>query len=150
MSRLTKNIAYNLLGQAGVLVLGFISVKYVYKLLGGDIVGIIYFAMMANATICMVLELGVCSAAVKEISAHHETAPFYIRDFIRTFSSLYWILYFIAAAVIYMSASVIAKHWINLGDLSPESAEQSLRILLISALLSLPKSFYAAVLRGLT
>lgn len=149
MSRLSKNIIYNVVGQSLVLILGVISVKYLYGGLGGDVVGIVFFAMMANTTICMVLELGICSTTVREVSANHETNPQYTREFISVFSSFYWILYFVFGALIYSSAPLIVEKWLNLNQISSASAEHALRVLLISSLLALPKSFYASIVRGL-
>lgn len=149
MSRLSKNIIYNVLGQGVVLILGFISVKYIYSRLGGDTVGVVYFAMMANATLCMILELGICSTTVREVSANYETDPRYTQQFIRAFSSFYWVLYFVFGALIYLGTPFLAEKWLNLHHLDAETARHALRILLISSLLALPKSFYASVIRGL-
>ncbi len=149
MSRVARNIVYNLIGQSLVLGLGFISVKYLYRHLGGDTVGIVYFATMASATIGMVLELGVCSTTVREIAAHHHNNPAYTREFVRVFSSLYWLLYGVAGLLIYVLAPSIVSRWLHLGTVDAPTAVVALRLLLISSLLSLPKSFYASVVRGL-
>ena len=45
MSRLSKNIVYNALGQVLLLVLSFVAVKYVFRRLGADALGIIYFTI---------------------------------------------------------------------------------------------------------
>ncbi|HEY8098762.1 MAG TPA: oligosaccharide flippase family protein, partial [Methylobacter sp.] len=149
MSRLTKNIIYNVIGQSFVLILGFVSVKFIYSRLGGDIVGIIYFAMMANTTLCMILELGVCSTTVREVSANYEKNPTYTHKFIRVFSSFYWILYIVVGLLIYLFAPLLVDKWLKLQGLDLATAVSALRILLISSLLALPKSFYASVVRGL-
>lgn len=149
MSRLTKNIIYNVIGQSFVLILGFVSVKFIYSRLGGDIVGIIYFAMMANTTLCMILELGVCSTTVREVSANYEKNPTYTHKFIRVFSSFYWILYIVVGLLIYLFAPLLVEKWLKLQGLDLATAVSALRILLISSLLALPKSFYASVVRGL-
>lgn len=148
MTRLSKNIVYNMVGQIMVLILGLISTKVIYARLGGDIVGIIYFSLMANTTICMVLELGILSTTVKEISAHHKADPVYVWGFIRVFSSFYWLLYIFFGITIYFSTSFLAQKWLNLTQIDSSTAEYSLRILLISSLSSLPKSFYASIIRG--
>lgn len=149
MSRLSKNIIYNIVGQSMVLILGFISVKYIYSRLGGDTVGIVYFAMMANTTLCMILELGISSTTVREVSAHYEKDPLYTQEFIRVFSSFYWILYVVFGVLIYLFTPVLVKKWLNLQNVSSATAEYVLRVLLISSLLALPRSFYASIIRGL-
>ena len=49
MSRLSKNIFYNVTGQGLILALGFVAVRYVFRRLGGDALGLIYFAATLNA-----------------------------------------------------------------------------------------------------
>ncbi len=72
MSRLAKNIIYNLCGQALLLLLGFVAVKYVFRQLGEDAFGVIYFTLTVNAVLCAMLEMGICSTTVREVSAHSE------------------------------------------------------------------------------
>lgn len=149
MSRLTKNIIYNIAGQSFVLILGFISVKYIYSRLGGDTVGLVYFAVMANSTLCIILEFGICSTTVREVSAHYDKDPLYIQDFIRVFSSFYWLLYIIFAVIIYLCAPFLVENWLKFNHVDSTTAEHALRVLLISSLLALPKSYYASIIRGL-
>ena len=70
MSRLSKNIVYNFFGQGLLLLLGFVAVKYVFKQLGEDALGIIYFTLTMNSVLCTVLELGISTTTVREVSAH--------------------------------------------------------------------------------
>lgn len=149
MSRLSKNIIYNLVGQITVLVLGFISVKYIFKQLGEDALGIIYFAAIINGVLCAVLEMGVCATSVREISAHFKSEPQYVIDLIRTFSFFYWSAYVLLGLVIYFLAPVFVEKWINLKTMDATTAICVLRILGISSLLALPRSFYCSLSRGL-
>jgi len=48
MSKLTKNIIFNLIGQSILLVLGFVAVRYIYRGLGEDALGIICFALASK------------------------------------------------------------------------------------------------------
>ena len=59
MSRLSKNIIYNLCGQGLLLILGFVAVKYIFKQLGEDVLGIIFFAAIMNIVLVAVLKLGI-------------------------------------------------------------------------------------------
>ena len=45
MSRLKKNIVYNVAGQVSLLVLSFVAVKFIFSDLGEDALGLIYFVM---------------------------------------------------------------------------------------------------------
>ncbi len=90
MSRLKKNIIYNLLGQALLLLLGFVSVKYIFGRLGEDALGIIYFTSMLNSISVSMLQMGICSVTVREISSNYEDNPKYCHDLIRTASFFFW------------------------------------------------------------
>jgi len=149
MSRLSKNIIYNLFGQGLLLVLGFIAVKYIFKQLGEDALGVIYFTLTMNAVLCAVLEMGICSTTVREVSAHFKDEPGYIRNLIQTASLFYWIAYLLLAVIIYFIAPILVNKWINLKAMDAAMATQMLRILGISALLGLPRSLYASLFRGL-
>ena len=149
MSRLSKNIIYNLLGQGLLLVLGFVAVKYIFKRLGEDALGIIYFTAMMNAMLRAVLEMGICSTTVREVSAHFESEPDYIKNLIRTFSLFYWGAYALFGVVIFFLAPVLVEKWINLKTMDPATAIYVLRILGIASFVALPKSFYTSLLRGL-
>jgi len=149
MSRLSKNIIYNLFGQGLLLVLSFISVKYIFKQLGEDALGIIYFTAMMNAVLCAVLEMGICSSTVREVSAHFKSEPNYIHDLIRTFSLFYWGAYVFLGVAIFFLAPVIVEKWINLKTMNMATATYILRILGIASIVALPKSLYVSLFRGL-
>lgn len=149
MSKLSKNIIYNLFGQGLLLVLGFVAVKYVFKQLGEDALGIIYFTLTMNAVLCAVLEMGICSTTVREVSSHFQDEPAYIRDLIRTGSLFYWGAYVLLAVVIYFSAPILVEKWIRLKTMDVGTATHALQILGIASVVGLPQRFYASLFRGL-
>lgn len=149
MSRLTKNIFYNLLGQFLLVILGFVAVKYVFRHLGGDALGIIYFTLTLNTILAAVLELGISSVTVREVSSHFTSEPVYIRELIRTFSLFYWTAYLVLALVIYYGAPILITHWIHLETMDPATATEAVRILGISAVIVLPRMLYASLFVGL-
>ena len=75
MSRLSKNILYNFLGQGLVLVLGFVFVRYVLTRLGEDALGVLYFTIIVTALLYAALELGIGSTIVREVSSHLDDEP---------------------------------------------------------------------------
>lgn len=149
MSRLSKNILYNLFGQGLLIIIGFVSVKQIFRQLGEDALGIIFFTNMLNALLCAVLEMGICTTAIREVSAHFKTDPDYIRDFIRTGSSFYWGSYGVFSIAVFFLSPLIVGEWINLKTMDPGTAVSILRILGIASLVALPKSFYLSLIRGL-
>jgi O-antigen/teichoic acid export membrane protein len=149
VSRLSKNIIYNLLGQGLLLVLGFVAVRYIFRRLGEDALGIIYFTAVMNAILCAVLEMGICATTVREVSAHFESNHGYVKDVIRTFSLVYWALYALLAVAVFLLAPFLVKNWISLKAMDLATAIHVLRVLGIASLVALPKSFYVSLFRGL-
>jgi O-antigen/teichoic acid export membrane protein len=149
MSRLAKNTLYNLAGQGTLMALSFLAVKYIFKQLGGDALGIIYFALTASSVLSSMLEMGIGSTAVREISSHATNEPEYIVDLIRTGSFFFWSLYAFFALAFVLGAPAIAHHWIKLRTLEPETAIRVLRLIGMASLVAFPRSFYVSILRGL-
>jgi O-antigen/teichoic acid export membrane protein len=149
VSRLSRNIIYNLLGQGLLLILSFVAVRYIFRRLGEDALGIIYFTAILNAVLCAVLEMGICSTTVREVSAHFESNPGYIKDVIRTFSLVYWGLYALLAVAIFLLAPFLVRNWVSLDAMNEATATHVLRVLGIASLVALPKSFYVSLFRGI-
>jgi len=149
MPRLTRNIIYNLIGQGLLLVLGFVAVKYVFKELGEDALGIIYFTLMMNAVLVGVLDLGIFATTVREISAHFNDEPGYIGELIRTASLFCWSAYVLLAVAVYFGAPLLVEKWIYLKTIDSGTATQVLQVLGIGALIAFPRSLYSSLFRGL-
>jgi len=149
MSRLSKNILYNLFGQGLLVILGFVAVKFIFKQLGQDALGIIYFTLTLNSLLTALLALGINETTVREVAAFHEDDPTYITKLLQTASFFYWGLYVLTAVGLYASAPWLVTKWINLDTLNPFTATRILRVLGIASLLALPRSFYMSILRGI-
>lgn len=149
MSRIRRNIVINMIGQGTLLVLGFVAVRYIYRGLGEDALGIIYFGLTASTVISAMLDLGIGSSAIREVSACAATEPEYVADFVRTGSSFFWAAYLFLALAMYLSAPLIVNHWLNLKTLAPITGVRVLRIIGIASLVALPRTLYVGVLRGL-
>lgn len=149
MSKVTKNIIYNFLGQGILLILGFVAVKYIFNQLGDEALGIIYFALMMSSILTAILELGIASSTVREISTHWQEDPEYTHQFIRTASLFYWSSYIIFSLIIYFIAPFIVEHWIHIKNIDAKTTVLILRIVGIAAFTSLPRVLYASIFRGL-
>jgi O-antigen/teichoic acid export membrane protein len=149
VSRLSKNILWNLAGQVLLSGLSFVATKYVFKQLGSEALGVIYFTLTLNLVLTSVLGMGICETTVREVSGHFASEPGYIRDLIRTASLLYWGAYIVLAAAVYGAAPLLVDRWIHLQELGSEMAIRVVRILGIACLVALPRSFYASLLCGL-
>ncbi len=149
MPKLSRNIFYNFVGQGSLLILGFVAVRFVFRRLGEDALGIIYFTLALNAVLCAALEMGVCTTTVREVSSHYRSKPGYIQELIQTASFLYWAAYVLLAGAVYFGAPLLVEKWITLKTMDPLTAIRALRILGIGAVLALPTRFYASLFQGI-
>jgi O-antigen/teichoic acid export membrane protein len=148
MTRLTKNIIYNIVGQSLVLVLSLIAVRFIFRRLGDDVFGIIFFNIVLTTVLSSALELGVSSTLVREVSSRLEPEPGYVRSLIRTASTLYWAAGIALVAIIWITAPFLVSHWVNLRTIDSQTAANLLRIMSATSLVALPRSLYASVIRG--
>lgn len=148
MSRLTHNILWNLAGQAIVLVLGFVAVRFIYRDLGDDAVGIIFFALTLSSVLAVTMDLGISSTIVREV-ARIPPSSGYVVALLRTAALFYWGSYAALTAILVLAAETIVRVWLNVGALDPSDSEMSLRILAGGSLLALPRSLYASLFKGL-
>ena len=148
MTRLTRNVIYNVVGQGLVLILSLIAVRFIFRQLGNDVFGIIFFNVTLTAVLTRVLELGASSTIVREVSSAFESERAYVRDLVRTASFLYWAIGLLLMLFIWITAPLLVTNWINLTTIDPNTAATMLRILSVPALVALPRGLYTAMFRG--
>jgi O-antigen/teichoic acid export membrane protein len=147
-SRLARNIAISLVGQLALLVLVLIAARLVFRRLGDDALGLIMFSQAIGVILIAAAELGIGATTVREVAAHGEADPGYIRALIRTFSLLYWALYATLVLVMVLLSPLLIRQWVHLEALSPTAVAAPFRLLMAAALLGLPRSLYASLFRG--
>jgi O-antigen/teichoic acid export membrane protein len=145
----SRNIVYNGLGQGLSVILGFVAVRFVFRRLGGDALGLIYFSQAFSVALAVALKLGICETAVREVASHRTERPEYIESFVRTTSSFYWAGYLVLGVIAYHLAPYLVYHWVKLDTLDAPTAIRILRVLSLSSLLALPTGLYGALLSGL-
>ena len=148
MSVLAKNIKYNLIGQAFVVLLGFISFKFIYQDLGEDALGIIYFTYLLSGVIASSLDIGLTKTTTREIAGNYNDTG-YITKLIQTFSLFYWLAYAVVIVFFILLLPYIVNSWINLTTMESQLAQYVLLILGITSLLAIPKMLMTSVFVGL-
>jgi O-antigen/teichoic acid export membrane protein len=126
-----------------------VAVRLIFRNLGEDALGVIYFTWALNSVLCGALEMGVSSTVVREVAVHRHDDPAHVNGLVRTASAIYWFLYLILAMGIFFAAPTLVHHWIQLTSMTPDLAVAAIRILGIAAVTVLPRSLYASILRGL-
>jgi len=149
MSVLAKNITYNILGQGIVVMLGFVAVKFIYSSLGADALGIIYFSFLINSVLFGILEKGIYSTTVREISKNIHTDKEYSEKLIQTGTMITWGAFFLFVIIVYLLVPLFVEKWITFSFMKQEEVVVSLQILALSSLVAFPTSFYASLLRGI-
>lgn len=149
MTVLKRNITFNLIGQFLVMALGFISFKYIYKDLGEDALGIIYFSLMLSVLFSSVLDLGLSKTTVREIAAHQGDDPEYIMKLTQTFSLFYWLIYVLVTTLLVFILPAIVDSWITLSTMPVELAYNVLLVIGVTSLLVIPKTFLSSICIGL-
>ncbi len=148
MSRLFRNVAYNLVGQGIVLTLGFIGVKFIFSRLGADAFGIIYFNLLMTGVLTTALELGVLSTTIREVSAHFAQERAYVERLIRTASLFYWGIGLALFVTVFAAAPLLVDKWVNLKTVDPATATTMLRYLSLTILITLPRALYSSLFQG--
>jgi len=149
MSQLTRNILWNLCGQAVLLLLGLIAVRFVFKQLGADAFGLILFAQTAAIVLVAVFDLGISATITREVAGKLATQRGYVTELLRTATLIYWLGYVALAAAVIAAAPALMLHWVNLKSIDPQTAARVTQILACGALLALPRSLYGSLFRGL-
>jgi O-antigen/teichoic acid export membrane protein len=149
MSRLVKNIVYNILGQGMLMVVGLVSVKYVFKQLGDEALGIISFTLTLNVLLTGILAKGVYSTTIREVSSNLNSRPEYVHSFIQTASAFTWSIFLFFVVLVYFGAPFLVEKWIILKELDFQTTVLLLRVLGIASLGVFPRSFYASILTGM-
>jgi O-antigen/teichoic acid export membrane protein len=140
---------YNGLGQAIGVLLSLVAVRIVFRRLGGDALGLIYFSLAFSAALSVAVQLGICESTIREVASHHVGRPEYIASLIRTSSLLYWTAYLTLGLIACLVAPYLVHHWVKLGSLDDLTAIKVMRILTLGALVILPGGLYKALLNGL-
>ena len=148
MTRLTRNVIYNTAGQAAILVISVVAVRYIFRGLGDDAFGIIVFNLILTGVLSAALELGISATIVRQVSSHFETDRDYVRDLLRTASLLYWGFGALLFVLLLAAAPFLVTQWVNLRSMDATTATTMLRILSVTALVTLPKVLYASLFRG--
>src|SRR5713226_6691241 len=148
MTRLTRNIIYNVAGQGLVLILSLIAVRFIFRRLGDDVFGIIFFNLVLTTVLASALELGISATIVREVSSFFDKDRAYVTALIRTATLLYWGLGLLLVVVIWVTAPLLVTHWVNLKWLDAGTAATTLRLLSATTLVALPKALYTSLFRG--
>jgi O-antigen/teichoic acid export membrane protein len=150
MNLLKRNIASNFAGRLWQALMSLIFIPIYIHLLGIEAWGLIgIFATLQ--TVFGLLDVGMSSTLNREMArlsvVPHKAQE--MRDLVRTLEAIYWSVAGFVGLFAVSSASFIAHHWINEGQLSGKTVEQALVIMGLVMALQMPSGFYSGGLMGL-
>lgn len=148
MPRLLRDIATNLTGQVVLFTVGLVTSAFVFRRLGGDVLGLYYFALAVVAIATAVVDAGLSALVVRETAAHRTSDPAYVVALHRTAAAMFWGGTITVTAGLAALAPVLIQRWVTLTTLHPAIAAPTLALFFVSGMLGLPRLFYSAILRG--
>lgn len=145
---LKRNIAYSLAGQGLSMILSLVATRFVFRELGADVLGVIYFAITATHLFIVFSDIGVSPTITREVAAHRATNLDYVASLISTASTIMWAAYIVSAVVLYLSIPYFAQKWLHIEHTDLEAVTLALQIVSAALLLAIPRALYTSVISG--
>jgi len=150
MGIIKKNIISNFAGTMWSAIMGLIFIPLYIKFMGLESWGIVGFFVTLQA-IFGFLDMGLSSTLNREMARlsvlpHKEQE---MRNIVRTLEAIYWCIAILVGITAVSLSPLIAHHWIKVGQLSMQTAEQALFIMGLLVALQMPIGLYTGGLMGL-
>jgi O-antigen/teichoic acid export membrane protein len=149
LTRVTRNIAANLLANVWGIALGVAVVPRVVLYLGPEGYGLVGF-FVSLAALLSFLDLGLGATVSRDmarLSVQRHSAE-ETRSAVRTYEAFYWGIGIVAATLVVLLAPLIARHWLNGRQLSGPSVYSAVLAMGLVVALQWPMSFYVNALMG--
>jgi O-antigen/teichoic acid export membrane protein len=150
MNSLRKNVAANIAGNVWNSLMGLAFIPIYIKFMGIESFGLLgVFATLQG--VLGLLDVGLGGTLTREMARlsvvprkEHE-----MRNLVRTLETLYWGIAVSAGTIVASLTPVLAHRWINTGQLTEGTIEQSLLIMGLVLVFQMPIGFYSGGLQGL-
>ena len=136
---LRRNITANMFGQGILMILSLVSTRLIFKGLGPDVLGVIYFSMTVTSVVIIMADMGVSHTITREIAANRYRDAGYVTALIGSTSVLAWSAYLLFTLVVIIAAPLLVNHWLQISKIEP-STILSFQIISASLLLAIPKT----------
>lgn len=149
-TRYSANLAANFLGSGWTAILQLAAVPFYIAAVGIESYGLIgFFSTLLIAS--RALDLGLTSTTNREL-ARFSAQPGQMsqtRNFVRTAELICWFIAVALGTAIWIGTTVIARHWLNAGELSETEVSRAVSLMGIVIALQLPVALYHGGLMGL-
>ncbi len=150
ISKLKLNVLANFAGKGWAAIMGLAFVPFYIKFLGVEAYGLIGFYVIIQA-VFVFLQFGLGTTLTREIARFSALKDEVenIRNLVRTLEIIYWVTAAIVGITLVVLAPLIAVHWIDAKDLSPDTVRRAVMLLAVVIAAQWPFSLYAGGLFGL-
>jgi O-antigen/teichoic acid export membrane protein len=149
MSLLKKNLSSNFVSKIWIAVSNFICIPIYVKILGHEAFGLIGLFLMLQS-LQPLLDIGMSVTINREIARYSVSNKILdIRNMLRTFELLYWVLSITVGIIIFFMAETIIEHWINIERMDKATAVQAIKYMGCAMALRWPVSLYMGGFMGL-
>jgi len=148
VAKLKSNIIFNFLGSAwlGILTLAVTPIQVHF-------LGVEAFGFVGLITILQVLlgslDLGISATVTKVVSSDHSHRRSASAHAVNTASTVYWVIAFLIAALLWLNSGKVAAFWLSRTKLDPATVTLGIQIIAVYLGLRWPVAFYTGVLSGL-
>jgi len=150
ISILKRNVAANFVGNGWTALIAVILLPLYIKFLGMEAWGLVgIFASLQG--IIVLLDLGLSFTLNREmarLSVQPNKAE-EMRNLVRTLELIYWAVAVLIGVLVFVLAPLIADHWVQASQLSPENIRHAIRIMGLAISLQWPFGLYSGGLLGL-
>ena len=147
---LKKNITANFAGTVWQALMGVLFIPLYIKYMGIESWGLIgIFATLQG--IFSLLDLGLTGTLNREMARLSILSDKVqeMRNLVRTLEIPYWIVAIFVGLVLMIVSPFITDHWINAGQLSPQTIKEALIYMGVIMAMQMPAGFYSGGLMGL-
>ena len=147
---LKKNILANYIGQGWVSFMGLLFIPFYLKILGSESYGLI--GLFAVLQVCLgILNVGMSPTLGREMARYNGGAlsKTELKNLLRSIEVLGLFISLIITIIVYSIAEWLSKSWLNLEELSTDTAQHAISIMGLVLGLKLFESIYRSALIGL-
>jgi O-antigen/teichoic acid export membrane protein len=148
MSRLKKNVATNLFGNAWNTLLSLLFVPIYIHYVGIEAWGLIGFFTTLQ-TLLVLADMGLSTTLNREFAKSTEADNDERRDLLRTLELVYWAVAVVSGAVVIAASPYLATRWLQVHSVSTETARSAIALMGVVTMLQLPLGLYSGGLLGL-
>ena len=147
---LKKNILANYIGQGWVSFMGLLFIPFYLKILGSESYGLI--GLFAVLQVCLgILNVGMSPTLGREMARFNGGAlsKIELKNLLRSIEVLALSIALLNIIIVYFIAEWLSKSWLNLGELSVDTARYAISIMGVVLGVKLFESIYRSALIGL-